>query len=69
MELRSFGFPTSVRYSRIANERLLLLPFAVDLKGGFEDDGYGGEAEKGHECHEKVGGGEERPGFHLVVCN
>ncbi len=42
----------------------MTLPFAVDLKGGLQDDGYGGETEKGHECHKKVGGGEEGPGFH-----
>ena len=47
----------------------MTLPFAVDLKGGLQDDGHGGETEKGHECHKKVGGGEEGPGLHGVVSN
>lgn len=42
-------------------------PFAVNVEGGFEDDGYSGKASQRHEGHEQVGGGEKRPGFHLVV--
>ena len=42
----------------------MTLPLAVYIESRLEDDGHGCETEKGHECHEQVGGGEEGPGLH-----